>query len=305
VKNTFNARRAYIIASAFLSKNTDEVERLKQALVDRLAGTRIGISPHTPWDEVIATTNDALEKRADCLITIGGGSLVDGAKTMLLFMANNITTVSGVLEFAPTLKYSQQTMRKSSADIGCTPPNIPLISIPTTLSGGEYTSFGGGTDPETHFKLVMGHPRCGPALIINDPKLTITAPEWVWLSTGVRAIDHCCELYCRTHAPDQECDEAALEGFKLIVPNLLITKKDWTNEEARLKCTFGVNKVMIMLKRGVLGGGASHGSEFSTPKALHISRFSLPSMRSRTSAGTPGCWPRTDILHLVTERDEI
>ena len=189
VKNTFNASRAYIIASTSLSKNTDEVDKLKQALGDRLAGVWIGIAPHTPWDEVVNATNDALEKKADCIITIGGGSIVDGAKAMLLFMANNIVTVADVLTFAQKLKFGQKDMNQPSSKHNCISPDIPLICIPTTLSGGEYTQYAGGTDPETHHKLVMGHPFCAPRLIINDPKLTITAPEWVWLSTGVRGIE--------------------------------------------------------------------------------------------------------------------
>jgi hypothetical protein len=63
------------------------------------------------------------------------------------------------------------------------------------------------------------------------------------------------------HSPEEECDTAALEAFKRIVPNLLATKKDWTNEEARLNTMIGVNRVTIMLKKGVLGAGASHGSK--------------------------------------------
>ena len=258
VKSTFGAKRAYIIASTSLSKNTNEVEKLKKALGDRLSGIWIGIAPHTPWDEVVAATKDALEKQADCLITIGGGSLVDGAKAMLLFMANNIVTVQDVLTFGEKMATGQKKMGLRSSELPCVSPTIPLICIPTTLSGGEYTQYTGGTDPETHHKLIMGHPFCGPRLIINDPRLTITAPQWVWLSTGVRGIDHCVEAYCRMHQPDEEVDEAAIKGFKLIVPNLLITKRDWTNEEARLDCMLGVNAVTIMLKKHSLPG-ASHG----------------------------------------------
>ena len=259
MKNTFDAKRVYVIASTSLSKNTDDVQNLKTALGDRLAGVRIGIAPHTPWDEVVETTKDALKVQADCLVTIGGGSIVDGAKCMLLFMANNITTVPDVLDFGERLKFTQQDMRSESHRRRAISPSIPLICIPTTLSGGEYSSYAGGTDPTTHFKLVMRHPWCNPRLIINDPKLTISTPEWAWLSTGVRGIDHCSEGFCRTHEPDEELDEAAIKGFKLIVPNLLITKKDWTNEEARLKTMLGVNSSLLMLRKGVLGAGASHG----------------------------------------------
>ena len=117
VKTNLNAQRAYVIASTSLSNTTDEVEKLKTALGDRIAGSWTGIVPHMPWDQVIAITKDALEKQADCLITIGGGSLVDGAKAVLLFMANNITTVSDALGFGENLRFDQNNMRQNSAGI--------------------------------------------------------------------------------------------------------------------------------------------------------------------------------------------
>ena len=258
VINTFNAKRVYVVASSSLSKNTDEVEQLKAALGDRLAGVRLGIAPHTPWDEVVDASNDAKSKDADCVVTIGGGSLVDGAKAMLLFMANNVTTVSAIPDLHQRTAAKIENMRKTSAELDCVKPYASLICIPTTLSGGEYTWFSGGTDTATGLKSIMGHPFCGPRLIVNDPKLTITAPEWVWLSTGVRGIDHCAEAYCQMLVDDKEMDEQSVLGFRKLVPNLLVTKADWTNEEARLECMLGVNAVTIMLKKGILPG-ASHG----------------------------------------------
>nr|POE63462.1 ethanolamine utilization protein eutg [Quercus suber] len=256
VANTFDARRVYILASGSLAKNTIEVTKLINALGSRFAGMHVGMAPHTPWDEVASATMDALEKKADCLVTIGGGSLVDGAKSMLIFMANNVTTVPGILEIGQKLAASQKAGLASEQP--CASPSIPLICIPTTLSGGEYTYYAGGTDPTTHHKLVMYHPFCGPTLIINDPALTITTPEWVWLSTGVRGIDHCVESFCRTYPADADIDAGAVDGFRLIVPNLLRTKNDWHDPATRLQCMLGVNAVTIMLKKGAMVGG-SHG----------------------------------------------
>ena len=256
VKNTYDAKRAYVIASGSLLRNTTEVSKLETALGVRHAGTWPGFAPHTPWNEVIEATKDAIAKEADCLITLGGGSLVDGAKAMTLFMANNITSVDAIREFAD--KIPVRNAGKRSSDMLVTCPTTPLICIPTTLSGGEYSWYAGGTFPETGQKIIMGHPFCGPRLIINDPRLTTTTPEWVWISTGVRGIDHCVEAYCRLHVPDHDMDLQAIEGFRLIVTNLLVTKQDWLDEAARLQCMEGVNKVVIMLKKNILPG-ASHG----------------------------------------------
>ena len=259
VETTFDAQRVFILASGSLSKNTNEVEKLKQSLGSRYAGEYVGMSAHTPANEVLAATQAAKEKSADCIVTIGGGSLIDGAKAMLLFLANDVSTIEGMYELYEKNNQAPGGLRNAAAkDLPMAGPDIPLISIPTTLSGGEYSHYAGVTDPSTHEKIILGHPYCGPRLIIQDPKLTTTAPEWVWLSTGVRAVDHCVETLCRLQHEDVEADEAALKGFRLIVPSLLITKKDSANEEARKNAMVGVNYAMLALKKRIMPG-ASHG----------------------------------------------
>ncbi|KAI7158077.1 general substrate transporter [Hortaea werneckii] len=266
VNHTLGVHRVYIVASRSLSQNTGNVNRLEQALDDSHVATWPGFSPHTPWNEVLDATKDAKQKKTDCIVTIGGGSLTDGAKAMLLLLANDITTLDQLREFQARAADTQKKLLSSgtnvqtitSKDIPCVSPNIPLICIPTTLSGGEYSHFAGGTDPETGHKSILGHPFCGPRLIINDAKLTTTSPEWVWLSTGVRGIDHCVEAFCRSQPEDTEMDHEALEAFDCLVAGLLRTKKDLNDEQARLDCMLGVNRVMIMLKKGITPG-ASHG----------------------------------------------
>lgn len=66
---------------------------------------------------------------------------------------------------------------------------------------------------------------------------------------GVRAIDHCVEALSRLKMPDTEVDDDSEEALRLIVPNLLVTNSNWANEQARLKCMIGVNRVLIMLKK--------------------------------------------------------
>ncbi|KAI5358526.1 Putative alcohol dehydrogenase, iron-type/glycerol dehydrogenase GldA [Septoria linicola] len=246
VKETYDAKRVYIVASGSLSKNTDEVDKLKAALRDRVV------------DDVLEATKDAKERGADCIVTIGGGSLSDGAKAMLLFLANDVTSVDAIYGLAERIPRSGSSAFARSKAIPIIAPTMPLLCIPTTLSGGEFSHFTGGTDPKNNLKLTMGHPFCGPRLLIFDPALSITSPEWVWLSTGVRAIDHAVETFCQTNVPDEDVDKASLDAFKSVVLNLLITKRDWTNEEARLKSQLGVNSAMIMLKKDILPG-ASHG----------------------------------------------
>ena len=83
VRETYHSERAYIVASSSLSKQTSHVRDLEKALGSNHLATWVGIRPHTPWEDLVPIINDMREKHADCLITIGGGSLIDGAKIII------------------------------------------------------------------------------------------------------------------------------------------------------------------------------------------------------------------------------
>lgn len=139
------------------------------------------------------------------------------------------------------------------------PCQIPIINIPTSLSGGEYSAFAGATDTRHDHKASFAHPSMGAALIILDPALSVSTPEETWLASGVRAIDHCVEGLCSLDDKVSRDSDAHFEkGLRLLVANLLITKGDWEAEEPRLNEMMGVIEAMKGLASGVQMGG-SHG----------------------------------------------
>lgn len=79
VANTFHASKVYIIVSSSISK-TENFTALQKALGDKVVGVRKGIKPHTPWDDVLEIVDDVHEKAVDVIVTLGAGSLTDGAK---------------------------------------------------------------------------------------------------------------------------------------------------------------------------------------------------------------------------------
>ena len=96
----------------------------------------------------------------------------------------------------------------------------------------------------------------GPRIIILDPTLTTTTPLHVWLSTGVRAVDHCVEALCSIEG--RAGGEIAEKGLKRLLPGLLTTKEHPENLEARLACQLGaVDAISAPLNRMPMG--ASHG----------------------------------------------
>jgi alcohol dehydrogenase class IV len=85
----------------------------------------------------------------------------------------------------------------------------------------------------------------GAQLVILDPALSVSTPERIWISTGMRAVDHCVQGLCSiSPAVGEASDHAFKDGLKLLVPSLLKTKKDWGNQETRLNEMMGVIEAM-------------------------------------------------------------
>lgn len=94
--------------------------------------------------------------------------------------------------------------------------------------------------------------------VILDPELTTTTPDEWWLSTGIRAVDHCVETLCSLQS-NGKADETASRGLPLLIRGLLRSKANPKDLNARLECQFGVvESIKAMILFGV-EMGASHG----------------------------------------------
>ncbi|KAJ5952164.1 Dehydroquinate synthase-like protein [Penicillium vulpinum] len=253
LEHTFHASRVYIIASGSLARNTDRVDRLIKAIGEsKVVGVRNGITPHTPWSEILSIAAECRAANADSVVTLGAGSITDGAKIVLLCLANDITEPSQLARYS---------IESTEIPANVKEPTIPLINIPTTLSGGEYFSTGGGTEDSTHHKHGFIHSGMGSRLVILDAELSTLTPEYHWLSTGVRSIDHCVEALCSLGSTAKS-DEYAENGLRMIVPSLMKCKKDPQDIPARHKCQLAARFAMANLRAGIpLGGSHAIGHQ--------------------------------------------
>ncbi|KAF4447936.1 hypothetical protein F53441_8595 [Fusarium austroafricanum] len=249
-RDTFSSSRAYVICSKSLAHSTDSLERLRSALGSRVVGVRIGISPHTPITEVLEVVNEVAGLDVDCLVTLGAGSLTDAAKLVRLALANSVATEEEMNTLWGTPQ-SNPVLRD-----GILKPAIPLIHIPTSLSGGEFQAIAGGTESHGHAKRTFHCEQVDPELVIQDPELCLTTPEWVWLSTGIRAVDHCVETLCSL-VSNEKSDDWSRKGLLKLVSGLLASKADATSIQARHLCHQGVVYSMCAVSNGV-PLGASH-----------------------------------------------
>ncbi|MBV8615468.1 MAG: iron-containing alcohol dehydrogenase [Acetobacteraceae bacterium] len=246
------ARAVLLLASGTLARETDTPERLRAALGDRLAGVCARIGPHTPRTDVVAAAAEARAAKADLLVTVGGGSVTDAAKMVGLCLGNDVTDPAQLDRFAASVAPDGSTRRPPTAA-----PGLRAVAIPTTLSAGEYSWFAGCTDTARQVKQSFGHPLMVPRSVILDPALTRLTPEWLFLSTGVRAVDHAVEGVCSLE-PQPFADGAALHALRLLGPGLRAVRADAADTQARLACQLGAWMSMVGVQNGV-PMGASHG----------------------------------------------
>jgi len=265
------ASRAFLMVSGTLNRETDEIEKIRNSLGPRFAATFDAMPPHTPREAVIAAAEQARAANADLIVTVGGGSITDGAKAVQLCLANDVRTVDDI--------------DRVRANRGVVPPmaapSVRQISVPTTIAGGEFSALAGVTNQRTKVKEMLRHELVMPRAVILDPAVTLHTPEWLWLSTGIRAVDHCVEGLCSREAHPY-ADAQALKGLSMLTQGLPRVKADPGDLDARMDCQIGTWLSMGPLSMGV-PMGASHGigyvlgAEFGVPHG-YTSCVMLPSV---------------------------
>jgi maleylacetate reductase len=246
------ARRVFLVVSGTMNRATDEVEKVRAALGDRYAGTYDRIPPFTPRSAVLEAARLARSAGVDLVVTFGGGSVTEGGKMVRLCLQHDITDVDGFDRFrAVTRPDGTRFMPRFEG------PSIPQIAIPTTLSAGELTTGGGATDERVKRKFShAGNPQMIPRTVIFDPAPSVHTPLWVWLSTGVRAIDHATEGLC-SPLSNPISDGMYQHALKLLGSSLLKTKRNPADLDARLESFYGI-WLAIAGRHGGVEMGASH-----------------------------------------------
>jgi len=241
------AQRAFLMVSGTLSRQTDEIEKIRLTLGTRCAGLFDAMPAHTPREAVIAAANAARDVKADLIVTVGGGSITDGAKAVQLCLANGIDSVDGI----------DRIRVRNGVAPEMTAPVVRQISVPTTIAGGEFSAIAGVTNRASHVKEMLRHPLIVPRATILDPAITVHTPEWLFLSTGIRAIDHCVEAICsrETHP---YADAQSVKGLAMLADSLPRVKANPADLDARMDAQIGTWLSMGALSAGV-PMGASHG----------------------------------------------
>ena len=254
----------------------DLVEILKKSKIN--SGIYSKISPNPRDDEIASGKKLFNDNNHDAIIAIGGGSAMDGGKSICLTANNDIELFDFEWEKTPQVIGPDNKFPK-------------LITIPTTAgTGAETESTAMVTDTKQGIKLCIMHPELKPSLALLDPELTLGLPSNLTAWTGADAMIHSIEGYC-VPGFHPLCDGAALESLNLISKSLITAVEEPNNLEARgamlvASCLGGVSFIQ--------GLGLVHaiahmvGAEFNTHHGLTnaiilpaVLRYNLPDMEEK------------------------
>jgi len=216
----------------------------------------------------------ARAEKIDGVVGIGGGSAIDVAK-LVAALARGKQRIAEI--FGINLLQNRE---------------LPLVCLPTTAgTGAEVSPNAILLDETDELKKGAVSPHLVPDAAFVDPLLTITVPPDVTAATGLDALTHCIEAYANQFA-HPIVDVYALQGIRLISPNLVRAVRDGTDLNARAALSLGslygglclgpVNTAAVHALAYPLGGRFHIAHGVSNAVLLpEVLKFNLPSALER------------------------
>ena len=236
------------------------ISSLRQHLEDVGIASNIfsGFSPNPRDTEVFSGKSVFNAGAHDSVIAIGGGSAMDGGKSICLTANNDADLWAFEWEKTPAVIHPDEDFPK-------------LITIPTTAGTGAETE---STAMITHtvrgMKFCICHPQLKPSFALLDPKLTLSLPHDLTAWTGADAMVHAIEAYL-VPGFHPLCDAMALEGLSLVSRFLPLAVREPDNLGARGGMLAGSCLAGIAFAKGLgLVHAIAHmiGAEYDTQHGL-------------------------------------
>lgn len=195
IVDELGASRVMIVTGNSLATQTDHVGALERALGTRHVATYARMHAHAPRADVDDAIALVGECNADLLIGYGGSSVTDATKIVA---------------------------------VRARAKPIPHVLVPTTLSSGEWTPASGMTGDAPGVKTYVVDPAMAPFAIVLDPEITLTTPMVLWLSTGMKAVDHACEAMWgpRAHPVTDTLASEAIRTLRAALPATLAAPRE-------------------------------------------------------------------------------
>lgn len=223
---------------------------VRDALGARLVAETAAMRAHSPVEDVLALAVLLRESRAKLVVALGGGSVIDGAKVACLAVWRGITDPAALIDAAVSRGASPGAWDSAA-------PSPRLVAVPTTLSAAEFAPHAGYTDLAEGRKYRALDPWMVPRAVLLDPAATLETPAQLFLSSGIRALDHAAERWCALE-PAPFSDAVSRQAMLMLAEGLPRVAEAAGDLRARALCQ---QAAWLSVMGGWAGVpvGASHG----------------------------------------------
>lgn len=213
-------------------------------ITDRLPEARLCPVTGEPTVEVVrAAVAQAREHRADVVVGLGGGAVLDTAKMVAALAANP----GDILDYVEVI----------GAGRTLTHHPLPCLAVPTTAgTGSEVTANGVVGSPVHGVKVSLRSPSMVPVVALVDPELTVGCPPAVTASSGLDALTQCLEPFVSPHGTPLT-DLLCAEGLRRAAAGLRRAHADGHDLPARSDMSLAALLSGMALANAKLG--AVHG----------------------------------------------
>lgn len=299
-------RRAIVFCGATLSRPGGALDRVAQALGDRLAAVFPGVRGHSPVASVEEGAACIADARADAVVALGGGSAIVTARAASILAAEG----GRVSDLASRIDGDGQ-MR--SPRLG--KPKLPQFVLPTTpttacVKAGSAVHDAGGE------RLALFDPKTRAKAVFIDHALLATAPEALIRSAALNALAMAVEGLESTSS-DPLSDALLMHALRLLAQDLPVMRD--APQDAPLRARLVLAAVLCGQGTDQAGGGLASvlghaiGHRSEVPNGIvnaivlpHTMRFNLPATHERlwkVRAGLPASTgaepPATDAIEAL------
>jgi alcohol dehydrogenase len=208
-----------------------------------------------PPDSSIEVVNEAAEiykeQNCDCIIAVGGGSVIDSAKGMNIVISEKTNDI---------IKFSGHDRITNFQQ--------PLIVVPTTSgTGSEVTLVAVVADKANDKKMLFTSTKLLPSVAVIDPRMTKSLPVKLTAATGMDALTHAIEAYtCLQKNPIS--DAYAYAAIKAVSKNLIDVVNNGNYEQGRFELAVASTSAGIAFSNSMVG--AVHGIGHTVGAIFHV-----------------------------------
>jgi alcohol dehydrogenase len=305
--------RVYVLASASAVRagQLDALRAGGLAAVE-VVGGHTGVRGHAPVEDTQRLAREARELEFDAIVALGGGSVSDTAKGLAAVLAEGGEVVDHCYTFTAPDDYRPKRLDR---------PKLPLVAVPTTLSGAELTGGAGATTPQG-VKRALWDDKLAARVAVYDADVIGQVPAPLLVSTGMNALAHCVEAAYSLTA-NALSTAVALHGARLLAVGLRAVARGRPDpsELDQLASGTALAGLAILNARVAIGHGVCHvlGGRYGVPHGVANSvmlpaamTFNLPATRPaqeqvvRALAGLGDAAPVPDPAAVVDDlRREI